>query len=69
MFELINESTRKPVKVGDVVATFRGEVVIVKALRPPHKPDSSGHVSIQGPDDNYCQEVYAGVIGAKYITR
>lgn len=54
-------------KVGDKVKTFRGENATVRSFRTPHKPSSEGKISIMIQDFN--EEVYVGVIGAKWIER
>lgn len=42
---------------GDEVTSFRGEVVTIKSMRPPHKSSSSGFVN----------NFYAGVYDLKYV--
>jgi hypothetical protein len=64
---LVNEKTGQPVKVGDVVKTFRGEQVMVTSLHPPHKINSSGHVTCRSIGKKWTQEFYPSVIGARYI--
>ena len=69
MYTLIDRTTGKPINVGDMVKTFRGEAVFVVALRPPHKPSSQGHVIVKplGKPAAYQREFYAGVINGKYV--
>ena len=61
------------VKVGDIVQ-HEGQPWRVAFFRPPHKPASSGKVSIapvtRDPDSMFgtC-EYYVGVIGAEWIER
>lgn len=73
---LIYEDTGELVAVGDLIRLDRGrgEYMTVVSFRPPHKPASSGKCIIRayngynqpaGPE----QEVYVGVIGAKWINR
>lgn len=60
-FNLINTKTRKEVKIGDVVEDFRGDTLVVKGMRAPHKPASSGFAWTDGG------EFYVGVIGAQFV--
>lgn len=64
---LIYKETGEEVKVGDTVRTGRGEEVRVTHFAPPHKPSSSGKVSVAA--DQYNAEYYVGVIGAEWIER
>lgn len=66
---LIYEATGQEVKVGDVVKDFRGDECEVTYFRPPHKPSSQGKISIRKTGKEFSQEVYVGVIGAKWIER
>jgi hypothetical protein len=52
-------------KVGDKVRTFRGEIVEIIDMVPPHKTTSSGHVMIGGKTSGarYC---YPSVINAVF---
>jgi hypothetical protein len=67
---LVYMATGKPVAVGDVV-TIRGETAKVTFFRPPRKPSSSGHVSVEfgGHPGHDCHEYYVGVIDAEWIER
>jgi len=59
------------VEVGDKILfadVDADEVVTVSFFRPPHKPSSSGKVSVKY-DDGSTTEVYVGVIGAEWIER
>lgn len=68
--KLVYTDTGKEVKVGDIVKTFRGEECKVKYFRPPHKPSSSGKITVQfGDNDLNCREFYVSVIGAEWIDR
>ena len=65
--QLINASTRQPVKAGDIVRDFRGERWILEGGRPPHKPSSSGFVWVRSMDGRgLSREFYPSVIGAKW---
>jgi len=59
------------VKVGDEVTLRDGVKARVTYFAKPHKPASSGKVSIEsGSGDNTrSAEYYVGVIGAKWIER
>ena len=62
--KLVYEGTTREVKVGDEVTLGDGETVTVTYFRPPHKPSSSGKVSVDGN-----REYYVSVIGAEWIER
>lgn len=62
-FLLINDAG-SPIYLDDCVITFRSEKGKLVSVRPPHKPDSSGHITIKFKD--YTQEVYPGVCGFKF---
>ena len=64
---LIYKETKEEVKVGDKVRTGRGEEVTVTHFARPHKPASSGKVSVAG--DKFNAEYFVGVIGAEWIER
>ena len=66
---LVYTKSGEEVKVGDVVETSRGEKCTVKYFRPPHKPSSSGKVTVQLEGHEHCSEYYVSVIGAEWIER
>lgn len=69
---LTYDITGNEVKVGDVVPQGAGAPFTVKFFRPPHKPSSSGKVTVTWRDKDskeHTQEVYAGCIGATWIER
>jgi hypothetical protein len=57
------------VKVGDKVKTSRGENVTVEHFTFPHKPSSSGKVTVKGEFDTHASEFFVSVIGAEWIDR
>jgi hypothetical protein len=59
-FQLIDPKSKKPVFKGDNVITFRGELVEIVSARAPHRPGSSGYVTVRDSDGVH-REVYAGV--------
>ena len=64
---LIYKKTGEEVKVGDKVQLrHEGEVTVTHFARP-HKPASSGKVSVAG--DKFNAEYFVGVIGAEWIER
>lgn len=70
--KLVYDLTGNEVKVGDVVPQREGPPCTVKFFRPPHKPASSGKVTITWPDgkgSEQTQEVYVGCIGATWVER
>ena len=54
--QLVYELTHKPVQIGDVVKTFRGDSVVVRGIVEPHKPSSTGRVYVQ-PEDGSARLV------------
>ena len=65
--KLIYKKTGKEVELGDVVNLSEGDKAEVVYLRPPHKPGSSGKVSVKYVDKDWSQEFYVSVIGAEWI--
>ena len=55
--KLVCESTGVEKSIGDEVLSFRGELVTIKSMRPPHKSSSSGYVN----------NFYAGVYNLKFV--
>ena len=67
--KLVYEKTGDAVQIGDEVTLSDGESVTVRYFAEPHKPESSGKVSVSGDDDVYQREFFVGIIGAKWIER
>lgn len=68
--KLIHTKTLKNVELGDLVTSFRGGRGIVKHFVPPHKPGSSGHVSVKVSGDHDREAYnYVGVWGLEWIDR
>lgn len=65
---LVYEDTGEEVQVGDRILVDGG-LAKVDFFRPPHKPSSSGKVSVLHDGDDMSVEYYVGVIGAKWIER
>ena len=74
---LVYEKTGEEVKVGDIVELRDSTKVVVTFFREPHKPSSTGKVSVESPksittlgdDRRGSSEYFVGVIGAKWIER
>ena len=66
---LVYKATGKEVKVGDVVTMRDGEKCEVKYFTEPHKPSSSGKVTVKEEGCSFCMEYYVSVIGAEWIER
>ncbi len=74
---LVYKNSGNEVKVGDVVPDFRGELQKVISFREPHKPSSSGKVSVKtplppvgdGPAFSDEREYFVSVINAEWIER
>lgn len=70
MARLINESTGKEVNIGDVVKDSHGSIRRVTFFRPPHKPSSSGKISVHHALDANCiHEYLVSAFGLKWIER
>jgi hypothetical protein len=65
--KLIYTSSNAPVLVGDKVRVG-DEMVVVDYFRPPHKPSSSGKITVRTAE-GWTREFYVGVIGAKWVDR
>jgi len=66
---LVYKETGIEVQLGDIVETSKGNKVRVEFFREPHKPSSSGKVSVKFIDQDWSQEFYVQVIGAEWIER
>lgn len=72
---LVYQMTGEEVQVGDKVTLRDGELVEVTYFREPHKPSSSGKVSVRQmsdvePGEYVCdREYYVSIIGAEWIER
>ncbi len=66
--KLVYQNTKTEVKVGDVAHTFRGVPVIVCSIHAPHKPASTGRVSVKSMcDRGYFSDYYPSVINAEWV--
>lgn len=66
---LVYTATQKPVQAGDIVVVA-GRQLEVGHFAKPHKPDSSGKVSLRLPGaDMDSFEYFVGIIGAEWIER
>lgn len=66
---LVYTKTGTEVKEGDVVEVAHGQKVEVTYFREPHKPSSSGKVSVRYFENDGTMEYYVSVIGAEWIER
>jgi len=64
---LVYRDTQAEVKIGDWV-TIRGLAWEINHFAPPHKPSSSGKVTLRTKDQVY-REFFVTVIGAVWIER
>lgn len=70
--KLIDRDTKEEIKIGDTAITFRGEKVIVTYFHPPHKPGSTGKISVMPESEDRhntgaSQLFYPSVINAEYL--
>lgn len=66
--KLVYANSLKPVAIGDNVTTFNGEPVTVTNIIPPHKPESTGRVTLKSTG-GWDSSFFPGVIGAVWIDR
>jgi len=66
--KLIYKGTDILVEVGDMARLSDGQEVEVLHFAKPHKPGSSGKVSVKS-GKGWSQEFFVGVIGAEWIER
>lgn len=64
--KLVDELSGVELKIGDKVKTFRNEIGTIKGMSPPHKPSSSGRVSVQLEGNELTTEFFPSVIFAKF---
>lgn len=67
--KLVYTKTQVEVKVGDIITEDDGTQLKVEHFRQPHKPSSSGKVTVSCEGENYQMEYFVGVIGAEWIER
>lgn len=68
---LIYNHNQESVEVGDIIE-LNDMTVKVRYFREPHKPSSSGKISVDVLNvdgENVCREFYVGVLGARWINR
>lgn len=66
MSRLVNEETNEEIKAGQTVKTFRGEEVIILRFSDPHKPSSSGRVTVMDKG-GLIRDFFPSVVGAKIV--
>jgi len=70
--KLIYEKNGQTVKIGDRVLTAGSSNVTITGITPPHKPSSTGRVTVMAEDSHgrpSYSEYFPGVIDAKWIDR
>lgn len=65
---LVYRGTRKEVEVNDEVMVGH-ELTMVTGIAKPHKPSSTGRVSVHYVYKGFAMEYYPSVIGAEWIER
>lgn len=68
---LVDSKTKQPLEVGQMVTTSRGEKCKLLGITRPHKPSSTGRVTLQFDSEqhHYTGEFFPGVIDAEWIER
>ncbi len=62
---LVDAKTKQPIEKGAKRKDFRGDELIVVGGTPPHKPGSTGRVSVDGGQGE--EEYYPGVVDAVWV--
>lgn len=66
---LVYIESGKQVRVGHMVKMKDDEIAKVVYFAEPHKPQSSGKVTVRSNGSDYDQEFFVGIIGAHWIER
>jgi hypothetical protein len=66
-WKLVTADNDQPLNVGDIALTFARETVKIVAVSPPHKPSSTGHVTVEFENGGPTREYFPGVINAKFV--
>ena len=65
---LLDKTTGKELIIGEIVHDFRNDPHVLIDARPPHKPSSTGFVTLRSMDEYASlREYYAGVIDAEWV--
>ena len=64
---LLDETTRRPVALGDERTTGNGARVIVTGATPPHKASSTGRVYVRAVGETAEAGYFPGVVGAVWV--
>jgi hypothetical protein len=70
MLRLVDEKTGKPITIGDLVTTFRGETGNLVGAEPPTTSGSTGRVRVQlvgATGEGSIRSWFSGVIRAKFV--
>ena len=67
MARLINKETREEVKEGAIVTDFRGDKSILIGFTEPHKPSSTGRVSVKEDGSCFAKEYFPSVFGLEIV--
>lgn len=67
--KLVYTGSKKPVTIGDVIQTFRGDWVAVISIREPHDPNSTGRVGLRFLSEGYDDLLYPSEIHAEWTGR
>jgi hypothetical protein len=66
---LLDKTTNKELIIGEIVHDFRNDPHVLIDARPPHKPSSTGFVTLRSMDEHaFVAEYYAGVIDAEWVS-
>ena len=65
--KLIDVTTRKSIKIGDIVESHLGEKYELIGFDFPHKSSAQGRVFLKEVNFGYESRYYASVINAEYV--
>jgi len=65
--KLVREKDGAEVKVGDELATFRGEACKLVAVQEPHKPGSTGRIYVEFGTGGRSWGYFPSVCGLKWV--
>jgi hypothetical protein len=68
MMKLVYSNDNEPVRVGDIILTFRNEMYELESMREPHHSGSTGRVYVKpvfGNDSS--REFFPSVVGAEWV--
>lgn len=67
-YKLVHTATKKPANNGDMLTTFRGEIVFLASSTPPAHEGSTGRIRVKrDPAENSYAEYFPGVCDLEFV--